>query len=158
MALKLDMSKAYDRVEWTFLEKMMQKMGFHNRWIALIMECVRTVSYSVLVNGEPHGLIIPSSGLRQWDPLSPYLFLICAEGLHALLTQAAQDGDIRGVSLCRRGPRITHLFFADDSLLFCQASNEECNRIQNILITYERALGQQLNREKTTLFFSKSTS
>ena len=83
---------------------------------------------------------------------------MCVEGLHALLTQAAQDGDICGVSLCRRGPRITHLFFADDSLLFCRASNEECNRIQNILITYEQALGQQLNREKTTLFFSKSTS
>ncbi len=155
MALKLDMSKAYDRVEWIFLEKMMQKMGFNNKWIDLVMECVCTVSYSVLVNGEPHGLIKPSRGLRQGDPLSPYLFLICAEGLHA---RAAQAGDIHGVSLCRRGPKITHLFFADDSLLFCKATSEECNKIQNILSSYERASGQQLNRAKTTLFFSSNTS
>ncbi len=108
MALKLDMSKAYDKVEWTFLERMMQKMGFHSKWISLILECVSTVTYSVLVNGEPHGCIKPTRGLRQGNPLSPYLFLICAEGLHALITTALMAGDIREVSLCRRGPRITH--------------------------------------------------
>jgi hypothetical protein len=108
MALKLDMSKAYDKVEWTFLERMMQKMGFHSKWISLILECVSTVTYSVLVNGEPHGCIKPTRGLQQGNPLSLYLFLICAEGLHALITTALMAGDIREVSLCRRGPRITH--------------------------------------------------
>jgi hypothetical protein len=136
---------------------MMQKMGFNNKWIDLVMECVRTVSYSVLVNGELHGLIKPSRNLRQGDPLSPYLFLIYAEGLHALIAQAAQARDIHGVSLCRRGPKITHLFFADDSLLFCKATSEECNKIQNILSSYERASSQQLNRAKTILFFSSNT-
>lgn len=111
------------------------------------------MSYSVLVNGEPHGLIKPSRGLRQGDPLSPYLFLICDAGLHALIAQVAQAGDILGVSLCRRGLKITHLFFADDILLFYRATSEECNKIQNILFSYERASGQQLNRAKTTLFF-----
>ena len=84
MALKLDMSKAYDRVEWIFLEKILLRMGFREDWVALIMECITTVSYSILVNGEPKGLIKPTRGLRQGDPLSPYLFLFCVEGLNAV--------------------------------------------------------------------------
>jgi hypothetical protein len=79
------MCKAYDRVEWVFLEKMMRKMGFAKQWIKLIMNCVSTVSYSVLINGQPMGQFLPSRGLWQGDPLSPYLFLLCAEGLSALI-------------------------------------------------------------------------
>uniref|UniRef100_A0A2N9J7Z2 Reverse transcriptase domain-containing protein n=1 Tax=Fagus sylvatica TaxID=28930 RepID=A0A2N9J7Z2_FAGSY len=156
MALKLDMSKAYDRVEWKYLVEVMQKMGFHQKWIGLMFECISTVSYSILINGEPHGNILPSRGLRQGDPLSPYLFLLCAEGLHSLIKKAESSGDIQGVSLCRGGPKITHLFFADDSLLFTKATIAACDKIQLILRQYERASGQQVNRDKTTIFFSKA--
>ena len=75
------------------------------------MECITTVSYSILVNGEPKGVIVPSRGLRQGDPLSPYLFLFCAKGLNALLRNAADEGVINGFSLCRNEPKLTHLFF-----------------------------------------------
>ena len=158
MALKLDMSKAYDKVEWAFLEKFLLKMGFEGSWVALIMECITTITYSILVNGEPNGLITPSRGLRQRDPLSPYLFLFCAEGLNALLSNAAMRGKIRGFSLCRNGPKLTHLFFADDCLLFCKSTLEEYNKIQELLAYYETTSGQMFNKEKTTLFFSKNTS
>ena len=157
VALKLDMSKAYGRVEWKYLERVMQQLGFHEKWVNIMMECISTVSYSILINGEPHGYIKPSRGLRQGDPLSPYLFLFCAEGLHSLLQQAKNEGNICGVSISRSGPKLTHLFFADDSLLFCKATTNEVMCIQDILTTYELASGQQVNRQKTTLFFSKST-
>ena len=118
MAMKLDMSKAYDRVEWSYLRKIMEKLGFCDRWVSLVLECITTVSYLILVNGEAKGDIRPSRGLKQGDPLSPYLFLLCSEGLNRMLQQAASNDTIRGFSLCKRGPKISHLFFADDTLLF----------------------------------------
>ena len=84
--LKLDMSKARDRVEWTFLEKMMTRLEFHLRWTELMMKCITTVSYQIKVNGKLTEEIIPNRGLRQGDPLSPYLFLICPEGFSTLLS------------------------------------------------------------------------
>ena len=118
MAIKLDMSKAYDRVEWNYLQKLMEKMGFCSRWIGLMLECVHTVSYSILVNGDPKGLINPTRGIRQGDPLFPFLFLLCTEGLHGLIKKVARAKEINGFSICKRGLKLTHLFFADDSLLF----------------------------------------
>jgi hypothetical protein len=157
LAIKLNMSKAYDRVEWSFLEKVIRRMGFAERWIHLIMMCVTSASYSVLVNGDPVGLISTSRGLRQGDPISPYLFLLHAESLSSLLSQADMDGSIVGVPTSRKGPQINHLFFADDSLLFYKESQKQWHRLSSLLNAYEKASGQQLNKEKTGIFFSKNT-
>lgn len=146
MALKLDISQPYDRVEWDYLVAIMRKLGFAERWITLIMSCVRIVSYSVLINGSPQGHIIPTRGLRQGDPLSPYLFLLCAEGLSSLLSSAEREGHITGMAIVRGGPQLSHLFFADDSLLFCCATFSEWCTIHGILDIYERALGQKINK------------
>ena len=91
-----------------------------------------------MVNGEPHGMIHPSRGPRQGDPLSPYLFLLCAEGFHALIQQVENSGRLQGVSLCREGPKVFDLFFVDDSLLFCHANDSECHTVLDILATYEQ--------------------
>ena len=121
----------------------MRKMGFNEGWIKLIMVCVKTVTYSVLVNGEPSGLIHPTRGIRQGDPLSPFLFLLCMEGLNGMIKKAERDGDIQGFSLCRRGPKLTHLLFANDCLLFCKATMDECGKELDILNGYEEASGKK---------------
>jgi len=136
-ALKLDMSKAYDRVEWSFVEKMMRKLGFHDRWITLIMRCITTVNYKIKVNSELTEHITPTRGLRQGDPISPYLFLLCAEGFSALLNAAESEGRLQGISICANAPSITHLLFTDDSLLLMKANEENARHLRQVLHLYE---------------------
>ena len=109
----------------------------------MIILCVKTVIYSVLVNVEPYGMFHPTRGIRQGDRLSLFLFLLCTKGLNGLIKKAEMNGDIHGFSLCRRGPKLTHLLFADDSLLFCRATMEECGKVLNMLSDYEDASGQK---------------
>jgi len=104
-----------------------------------VMKCVTTVSYSILVNRVPSETIIPSQGIRQGDPLSPYLFLLCAECLSSLLANAEQDGRLSGIPVATNGFRLSHLFFADDSLIFCRASFTEWGHMLNLLKRYEEA-------------------
>lgn len=152
MALKLDISKAYNRVEWGYMQQVLVKMGFHERWVKLMMECITSATYSTLINGEPHGHIIPTGGLQQGDLLSLYLCLMCTEGLYRLISIAARDNEISGVSICKAGPRLTHFFFVDDNLIFCRAKEEECQKLLDLLASYERASSQKINRSKTSLF------
>ena len=157
LALKLDISKAYDRVEWPFLHGVMSKLGFPEKWISRVMECVTTPSFSILINGKPYGNISPSTGLRQGDPLSPYLFLLCAKGFTSLLTTAEMEGSITGVSICRKAPTISNLLFADDSLLFCKTAQREVEEITKILQVYAGASGQSINMDKSSVYFSSNT-
>ena len=158
MTIKLDMSKAYDKVDWDFQEKLMRQMGFNGRWIHLFMGYVKTVLYSVLVNGELWGMIQPTCEIRQGDPLSHFLFLFCTKGLNGLIKRVENNGDIHGFSLCRRGPKLIHLLFADDSLLFCRVTMEECSKVLEILNMYEEASRQKVNRSKHALFFRKCSN
>jgi hypothetical protein len=150
------MSKAYDRAEWLFLEKMMRKMGFAEDWINRIMLCVTSVSYQVRVNGSLLDVIVPERGLRQGDPLSPYLFLICAEGFSSLLNKAEVEGELEGIQICHSAPSFNHLLFADDSLVLIKANSESARSLQNILQLYEVCSGQTVNYEKSSVMFSEN--
>uniref|UniRef100_A0A803NT31 Reverse transcriptase domain-containing protein n=1 Tax=Cannabis sativa TaxID=3483 RepID=A0A803NT31_CANSA len=158
MALKLDMSKAYDQVEWDFIEEMMKCLGYDERWIQKIMGCVKTVTFSVLLNGEARGHIIPERGLRQGDPLSPFLFLICSEGLSCLLNEASRANKLHGLQFGNLDSRLTHLLFADDSLIFLDATIEEGNVLAEVLRTYSTLSGQCINFNKSNLCVGRKIS
>ncbi|CAA7054921.1 unnamed protein product [Microthlaspi erraticum] len=153
MAVKTDMSKAYDRVEWKFIEALMRKMGFAEHWILLMMRCITSVQYKVLLNGQPKGRIIPQRELRQGDPLSPYLFILCTEVLKANLNKAEDMKRITGLKMARASPAVSHILFADDSLFFCRASAEESQVLIQILKEYETTSGQQINMGKSSVQF-----
>ncbi|KAM2022219.1 hypothetical protein ACFX16_044148 [Malus domestica] len=141
MAIKLEMAKAYDRVEWDFLMGMMVSLGFAPLFYSWIKECISTVSFSVLINGSPTGYFRPERGLRQGDPLSPFLFLLCTEGFSMLITRSLEQGALHGFKISPTRVPLTHLFFADDSVVFGNASVEEAKSIVEVLKTYARGFG-----------------
>lgn len=156
-ALKLDMSKAYDRVEWRFIEAIMSKLGFSTKWIELTMRVITSVSYTFKVNGILTEKVCPSRGICQGDPLSPYIFVICSQGLSSIILGFHQQELIKGVRMASRGPTITHLFFADDNLLFFKADPNSCRMIKESLQLYEKASGQVINYDKSAHSFSPLT-
>ncbi|KAA3475779.1 reverse transcriptase [Gossypium australe] len=148
-ALKLDM-------RWDFLAGMMSSLGFCQEWIILIMRCVCSVTYTMGINEGISDVFIPSRGLRQGDPLSPYLFLIYAEGLSILLNEAKQKRLMLGAPIGRERFTINHLIFADDCILFGDASKEGAHTVRNILNEYELVSGQKANYDKSLIYFGAS--
>ena len=125
---KLDIEKAYDHVDWSFLLAMLKKMGFRERWCRWIKWCLSTVRFSVLVNGSPTGFFQSSRGLRQGDPLSPYLFVVVVEAFSCMMKRAVARGFLTPCSVRGRrgeGVQISYLLFDDDTLIFCEAKEEQ---------------------------------
>lgn len=151
--LKLDTQKAYDRVEWDFLQGCMIRMGFNEKWVGWIMQCVTTVSFSVKLNGEPLPYFRPTRGIRQGDPLSPYLFLLVANCLSFLMENVVANESIKGINLNASCPTLTQLLFVDDSIFFLDGTVMECQNISSILNQYCFATGQVVNLNKSGIFF-----
>lgn len=132
---------------------MMCRLGFHLDWVTLVMRCVCSASYTIGVNEGVSNAFHPFKGLRQGDPLSPYLFLICVEGFSALLNHAKSTGLIRGALSRREGLSINHLFIADDCVIFGDVTVVSATNVQYIIKQYERALGQVVNFDKSLVYF-----
>ena len=130
---KLDIEKAYDHVNWAALLYFLNRMGFGVKWCKWIRTCISTVQFSVLINGSPADFFGSSRGLRQGDPLSPMLFLILMEVFSRMLRRVEGAGLFRGFKVAGRrggGECVSHLLFADDTILFCDANVEQILHIQ----------------------------
>ena len=151
---KLDIEKAYDHIRWDFMLQMLERMGFGPKWIRWINWCISTASFSVLINGSPSGFFRSSRGLRQGDPLSPYLFVIGMEALSCLLKRAVEGNFIAG---CRFGGRdggeivISHLLYADDTIIFCDANVEQLMYLRWTLMWFEAFSGLKINLHKSEI-------
>lgn len=145
------MEKAYNRVEWNFVLKILERFGFSSFWVNWIRQCILTSSFSILINGSPFGRIYPFRGLRQGDPISSYLFTLCSEILSRLLLQEESHGCLQGIQMGRNAPRISHLLFADDLLLFAKATLREASTLNDCLEKYMAWLGQKVNKSKSSV-------
>ncbi|KAK1264427.1 hypothetical protein QJS04_geneDACA014982 [Acorus gramineus] len=123
IVIKLDFSKAYDNVNWGFLLKLLRMHGFEPNWIRMVEVCISTAKASVLVNGRPCGFFHINKGLRQGDPLSPTLFVVVTNVCSRLMKMAEQEGWIKGLRCSFGGTSISHVQYADDTIIFCEAED-----------------------------------
>lgn len=156
--IKIDLEKAFDRLEWSFIHYSQKFFNFHYNTIKLIMDCITTTSVSILINGKPTDYFEPSRGIRQGDPLSPYLFIICMEVLCLDITRAVEESNWKPISLSRAGPKLSHLLFADDLILFGKATRDTANSINEVLSNFSNRSGQKISFTKSKIVFSKNTS
>ena len=154
LVCKLDIEKAYDSISWEFLYKVLDKMGFGNRWMSWMKWCISTASFSILINGSPAGFFQSSRGLRQGDPLSPYLFVIGMEALSCLINRAVVGNYLSGIGVANgRGEElsISHLLYADDTLIFCEDDIEQLKFLSWILMWFEAMSGLKINLTKSEI-------
>jgi hypothetical protein len=140
MIIQLDFAKAYDKLSWHYMEKAMEAFGFDKHWIKWVMTLVSMTSFSLLVNGAPTKPFYPSRGLRQGDPLSPFLFIIMMEGLRRTIKDAIEEGTIKGLRLYEECPTTTHQQFVDDTMLHGIPTVKEATTYKKILVDFGRSL------------------
>ena len=154
MALKIDLEKAYDKQEWSFIKDMFIRANLPNDIIDVIMSCVSSVSTSILFNGEALDPILPSRGIRQGDPLSPYLFILCMDYLGQLIEEKCSVNLWQPVKASQSGLAFSHLFFANDLMLFAKVDGVNYSAIRDVLDLFCSFSGQTVSESKSRVYFS----
>ncbi|KAM6552088.1 hypothetical protein CsatB_001896 [Cannabis sativa] len=158
MLIKLDLEKAYDKLNWEFVISVLHQIGFSHPFTKWIETCISVAEIKLLLNGSVVGKFSPERGLRQGDPLSPSLYIVAAETLSRLLFSKENQGLLKGFKLGRNGTPITHLMFADDIILFSEASIREARTLLDCLNSYCQCSGQSISFPKSSVFFSRGVS
>ncbi|XP_059291733.1 uncharacterized protein LOC132045207 [Lycium ferocissimum] len=150
VVLKLDVAKAYDRVSWDFLARVLRKMGFAEVFIDMIWRLIANNWYSVLFNGQASGFFHSTRGVKQGDPLSPALFILSAEVLSRALNSLFEDNGFRSYGMPKWSANLNHLAYADDTIIFSSAYATSLQLIMGILQEYEQMSGQLINKGKSS--------
>ena len=158
MAIKINLEKAYDRLEWHFIRDVLELYRLPPTLIKLILSCVSSSSISILLNGGQLEPFQPSSGIRQEDPLSPYLFIMCMEVLGFLILRRCEEKLWVPIRASRGRLAFSHLFFADDLILFAKADLKNCISVRETLDTFCELSGQKVSLNKSKVYFSPNTS
>lgn len=146
--VKLDMMKAYEKVCWTFIFQVLQKMSFLKTWCKWIKACTSRASLLVIINGKASDLFSSTQGVRQGDPLSPTLFIIMVEAFSKTIKLHNSLGKWKGVHIHGTSLFITHSLFANDTLFFGNSHASEAKQINHILQLYSNVSGQKINSQK----------
>ncbi|GLT62781.1 hypothetical protein SLA2020_353910 [Shorea laevis] len=154
MIFKIDLRKAFDSVDWTFLQLVLQDFNIPAPLIRLIMFSMSSLQLLVLWNGEQLPPFNPQQGLRQGDPLSPYLFIMCMERLSHKIQSKVHSKEWKPFRISRGGLALTHLFFADDLMLFSEAFNQQVEVIMGCLTEFSNESGLDINLTKSKLYVS----
>ncbi|XP_019200239.1 PREDICTED: uncharacterized protein LOC109193862 [Ipomoea nil] len=157
MAIKIDLEKAYDRLSWDFINNSILDAGFSDGWVWIIMQCVSTANMQIIWNGTRMERFKPGRGIRQSDAMSPALFVLCPERLSQSISLEVERGTWKGIRLSTGGPTLSHMCFADDMVIFSEASLEQVAVIKQCLDRYCEASGQKISLGKSQVFFSRNT-
>ena len=149
LMVKLDFEKAYDSLDHAFLDKIMSDMGFRKKWSQWIGSCISSPMLSVLVNGSPTRQFGVERGLCQGDPLSLFLFNVAVEGLSTLFRKAAEMDLLQGMVFGDNAVHVSHLQFADDTILFLRPKVEFFLNARRILKCFELSSGLRINFHKS---------
>ncbi|WJZ97297.1 hypothetical protein VitviT2T_015910 [Vitis vinifera] len=149
---KIDFENAYDHVKWDFLDQVLEKKGFSPRWRKWMSGCLSSVSYAVLVNGSAKGWIKASRGLKQGDPLSPFLFILVADVLSRLLLRADERNMLEGFRVGRNRTRVSHLQFVDDTIFFSNSREEDLQTLKILLLVFRHISGLKVNLDKSNIY------
>uniref|UniRef100_A0A803PMH8 Reverse transcriptase domain-containing protein n=1 Tax=Cannabis sativa TaxID=3483 RepID=A0A803PMH8_CANSA len=158
LLLNLTWKRLLIKVKWSFVKAILTHVGFPPTFISLVIRCLSSVVYHISINGTLFESITPTRGIRQGDPLSPFIFLLVVEGLSASICVKEHGNHFVGLRICRNAPMISHLLFADDNILFTPVTKSSSIAIKEILSSYQKATGQIVNLAKSTIMFYPNTT
>lgn len=152
LALKVDMAKAFDTIDWSFLLKVLKTFGFNELLCSWIKTILESAKMSIAINGKLHGYFSCSRGVREGDPLSHLFFCLAEEVLSRSLTKLVRDGDLKLIQGSRHNYTPCHILYADDIMGFCKGSASNNNNLIDLFLRYAQAFGQHMNPQKYSIF------